>query len=187
MFNLHYLELRIIFFFPKVGLAPNQIHFTDQMHKSETLISHALLHSQSVLDSNRFPDIPGDNSAGSLTFLLIYPRAAKATDGTRYMFIDSQGFAAPQPIPATTLYHLHIWPGINRSDVCDGPCGHSALPRSSGEFQGNSDKTQHKNCPDTPDLAKLAVLPGNFNSTSGDPNHILSLKKINKLVAWSDP
>lgn len=159
------------------------------MHKSETLISHALLNSQSVLDSNRFPNIPGDNFACSLAFPLIYTRAAKTTDGAQYMFLDRQGFTALQPIPATTLHHLHIWVSINRTYVANRPCGHSLLSakEQSGEFQGNSDKPQHTNWPDTPDLAKFPVLPGNFASTSGDPNHVLSLKKTNKLASRSGP
>lgn len=109
-------------------------------------------------------------------------------DGTQHMFLDSQGFTALQPIPATTLYHLHIWMSINRIYVAYRPCGHYLLPAKEqfGELQRNSGKTQHRNWPD-PDLAKFAHLPGNFPGISGDPNHILSFKKINKLAAWSGP
>lgn len=46
-------------------------------------------------------------------------------------------------------------------------------------------KTQHRSWPDTPDLAKSALLSGNFpgtDATSWHSNHILSFQKINKLA-----
>lgn len=187
MLNLHYLELRKLSSWSWPGSKSDSFHWPDAPIWDTDFTRPAKFSIS--LGQQQVSQYSGETILHVPSHSCSFIQKQQKLSLECSTFLDSQGFTALQPIPAITLYHLTIWMSINRIYIAYRPYGHSLLSAKEqfGEFQGNSDKTQHRNWPDTPDLAKFTLLPWNSPGNSGDPSHTLSFQKINKLAAWSGP
>lgn len=151
------------------------------MQQSGTLISHALLNSESVWGSNRFPNINGQE------FHRLPDIPAHLHNSKSYRWNPAHvSRRARRPL----LYVLqHIWMIINRTYVAYLRRGHSlvsakAAEEQSGQFQGNSDITQTQEPTRRFWPCKHCTPGGKFSVISAEPKHrVRSFKrKINKLA-----